>query len=63
MSAESHPHHPERATIESDPAYDYNEDQEVDEAWAEEGEVADDDERIVPLDEAEEEFRGDGDES
>ncbi|MFJ4208437.1 hypothetical protein ACIPY2_08265 [Paenarthrobacter sp. NPDC089675] len=57
MDTESHANHPERATIESDPAYDYSEDQEVDEAWVEENEAADDDERIVPLDDAEEEFR------
>lgn len=60
-TTESNANHPERATIESDPAYDYSEDQEVDEAWVEEIDVADDDERVVPLDEAEE-FRGEEDE-
>ncbi|WP_347110025.1 hypothetical protein AAHB33_04995 [Paenarthrobacter sp. S56] len=57
MDNESHANHPERATIESDPAYDYSEDQEVDEAWLEDNEAPDDDERVVPLDDAEEEFR------
>ncbi len=60
-TTEPHANHPERETIESDPAYDYSEDQEVDEPWVEEIDVADDDERVVPLDETEE-FRGEEDE-
>ncbi|MFJ5955227.1 hypothetical protein ACIQC5_04635 [Paenarthrobacter sp. NPDC092416] len=60
-TTESHANHPARATIESDPAYDYSEDQEVDEAWVDEIDVPDDDERVVPLDEAEE-FRQDDEE-
>ena len=62
MNTGSHFNHPERATIESDPAFDYSEDQEVDEAWVEEVDVADDDERVVPIDPAEEEFREEDDE-
>ncbi|MGJ3189520.1 hypothetical protein FQP90_01600 [Paenarthrobacter nitroguajacolicus] len=53
-TTESHAKHPERTTIESDPAYDYAEDQEVDEAWVEEVDAPEDDERVVPLDETEE---------
>ncbi|MFE4198047.1 hypothetical protein ACFRJ9_19500 [Paenarthrobacter sp. NPDC056912] len=56
-TTESHANHPLRATIESDPAYDYSEDQEVDEAWVEEVDAPEDDERVVPLDDTEE-FRG-----
>ncbi|WP_159703346.1 hypothetical protein [Arthrobacter sp. 18067] len=51
-TTESHASHP-RATIESDPAYDYAEDQEVDEAWVEEVDAPEDDERVVPIDETE----------
>jgi hypothetical protein len=53
-TTESHTNYPERTTIESDPAYDYAEDQEVDEPWVEEVDAPEDDERVVPLDETEE---------
>ncbi|MCX2748910.1 hypothetical protein OOZ51_13970 [Arthrobacter sp. MI7-26] len=49
-STETHARHPDRPTVEADPAYDYNEDLEVDEDWEEQSEVLDDDERPVPLD-------------
>lgn len=60
-STEPHASHPERATIESDPAYDYGEDQEVDEPWVEEVDAPDDDERVVPIDDTDD-FREDDDE-
>ncbi|MBO1266720.1 hypothetical protein [Arthrobacter cavernae] len=50
-TTESHARHPDRPTIESDPAYDYNEDEVVDEAWTEDDEAPADEERVVPLDE------------
>ncbi|MBT8161697.1 MULTISPECIES: hypothetical protein [Arthrobacter] len=53
-STGAHAPHPDRPTVEADPAYDYSEDLEVDEDWDEQSEVLDDDERTVPLDEAEE---------
>lgn len=49
-STETHARHPDRPTVEADPAYDYNEDLTVDEDWEEQPEVLDDDERPVPLD-------------
>ncbi|MFH5880173.1 hypothetical protein [Arthrobacter sp. NA-172] len=49
-STETHAPHPDRPTVETDPAYDYSEDLEVDEDWEEQPEVLDDDERVVPLD-------------
>ncbi|MDQ0029605.1 hypothetical protein [Arthrobacter bambusae] len=49
-STETHARHPDRPTVESDPAYDYGEDLEVDEDLEEQSEVIDDDERPVPLD-------------
>ena len=49
-STETHARHPDRPTVEADPAYDYNEDLEVDEDLEEQSEVLDDDERVVPLD-------------
>ena len=50
-STETHDRHPDRPTVEADPAYDYGEDLEVDEDWNEEEPgVIDDDERVVPLD-------------
>lgn len=61
-TTESHANHQERTTIESDPAYDYAEDQEVDQPWVEEVDAPEDDERVVPIDEAEE-FRAEDEES
>ncbi|MFP3578805.1 MULTISPECIES: hypothetical protein [unclassified Arthrobacter] len=52
--------YPERTRIESDPAYDYSEDQEVDQPWVEDVDAPEDDERVVPIDETEE-FRGEED--
>jgi hypothetical protein len=49
-STETHAPHPDRSTVEADPAYDYSEDLPVDEDWEEQTEVLDDDERVVPLD-------------
>jgi hypothetical protein len=49
-STETHAPHPDRPTVEADPAYDYSEDLVVDEDWEEQAEVIDDDERVVPLD-------------
>jgi hypothetical protein len=49
-STETHARHPDRPTVEADPAYDYSEDLEVDEDWEEQSEVLDEDERPVPLD-------------
>lgn len=49
-STETHPHEPDRPTVEADPAYDYSEDLPVDEDWEEQTEVLDDEERVVPLD-------------
>jgi hypothetical protein len=49
-STETHAPHPDRPTVEADPAYDYSEDLEVDEDWEEQSEGLDDDERVVPLD-------------
>ncbi|WP_442543394.1 hypothetical protein ACSBOX_16365 [Arthrobacter sp. KN11-1C] len=49
-STETHARHPDRPTVEADPAYDYNEDLAVDEDWEEQAEVLDDDERPVALD-------------
>lgn len=47
---------PERPTIETDPAYDYADDQAVEADWDEEDDVLDDEERVVPPeDEAERE--------
>jgi hypothetical protein len=51
-TTESHANYPERATVESDPAYDYAEDQEVDEPWVVVVDAPEDDERVVPLDES-----------
>lgn len=57
-TTESHANYPERTTIESDPAYDYAEDQEVDEPWVEEVDAPpEDDERVVPPIDETEEFR------
>jgi hypothetical protein len=49
-STETHPKHPERPTVEADPAYDYSEDIAVDEEWDEEDDAIDEEERVVPLD-------------
>lgn len=49
-STETNDRHPDRSTVEADPAYDYSEDLEVDEDWDEEPGVTDEDERVVPLD-------------
>jgi hypothetical protein len=49
-STETNDRHPDRPTVEADPAYDYSEDLEVDEDWDEEPGVIDEDERVVPLD-------------
>lgn len=49
-STETHAWHPERPTVESDPAYDYSEDIPVDEDWDEEDDALDEEERVVPLD-------------
>lgn len=49
-NTETHARHPERPTVESDPAYDYSEDIVVDEDWDEEDDAIDEEERVVPLD-------------
>ncbi|GAA3318365.1 hypothetical protein [Arthrobacter ramosus] len=49
-STETHARHPDRPTVEADPAYDYSEDLAVEEDWEDQPEVLDDDERVVPLD-------------
>ncbi|MBT2515279.1 hypothetical protein [Arthrobacter sp. ISL-30] len=41
---------PGRSTIEGDPAYDYAEDQAVEQDWDEEDDVLDTEERVVPID-------------
>ncbi|KIS28564.1 hypothetical protein TV39_03920 [Arthrobacter sp. SPG23] len=54
----SHPTHPERDTIESDPAYDFAEDAPIDDAAeTEEEELFEEAGRLVPL--GEEDFLGD----